>query len=471
MRCLTRPAGPALHAGDGEGKGRVGDPKHGGLFGALRAAWYPRAGDGHGPAAVLDGPAPAKRRRLALLTTLVLFGTGASIVFHYVMAYYLGRGYPYSTFLFLPAAHFSDWTDTFRYAQHFLSGQQAPFVYFPFAFVLVAAATVAPAWVGLALLCLAYLAALARLLWREVLNVLPGTHLKLQYGFVLIVMAYPVLFTLDRGNLEMLEFLTVGGMFYFVYRRPSSWGAGLCLAAAIAMKLYPATLVVLLLAERRFKAALVAAVGAVVFTVAATGALAALSGQNVAQVWHLAYAEKGVYQNTMVDAAAGIQHSHTLWGLLRMPALLAGLNGRPWQPTAYALVAVATFGLLAVHVIFREQESWRKAALMVIAAILLPYVSADYTTPLIFFPLVMFLNSARVSRYDIIYTCLFGALLVPMDYRYFAELSSGDISISVVAYAVVLLALLILIVSDGGGRERAVSLPESRRGVAPEGAL
>jgi hypothetical protein len=209
----------------------------------------------------------------------------------------------------------------------------------------------------------------------------------------------------------------------------------------------------------------------VLFTAAATGALAALSGQNVAQVWHLAYAEKGVYQNTMVDAAAGIQHSHTLWGLLRMPALLAGLNGRPWQPTAYALVAVAIFGLLAVHVIFREQESWRKAALMVIAAILLPYVSADYTTPLIYFPLVMFLNSARVSRYDIIYTCLFGALLVPMDYRYFAELSSGDISISVVAYAVVLLALLILIVSDSGGRERAVSLPESRRGVAPEGAL
>ena len=94
-----------------------------------------------------------------------------------------------------------------------------------------------------------------------------------------MALSYPVLFTLDRGNLEMVIFLLVGGMFYFVYRRESQWGAGLCLAAAIAMKVYPATLMVLLIAERRFKAAIVAAVGAVALTVGSTGALALLTGR------------------------------------------------------------------------------------------------------------------------------------------------------------------------------------------------
>jgi hypothetical protein len=459
-----------MHVGDGEGKARVGDRQRGRLGGALTSALSPGEPDGPAPTSVLDGPAAAKRRRLALLTTLVLVGMVASVVFHYVMADYLGRGYPYNTFLFLPRAHFGDWTDTYRYAQHFLSGQPAPFVYFPLAFLLMAAATAVPVWLGFAVLCVAYVAALARLLWREVLNVLPGTHLKLQYGFVLIAMAYPVLFTLDRGNLEMVEFLAIGGMFYFVYRRQSEWGAGLCLAAAIAMKLYPATLVVLLLAERRFKAALIAAVGAVVLTTASTAALALLGGQSMARVWQLSYSEKGVYQSRMVDAAQGLQHNHTLWSLVRMPGLLMGGSSRSWQPTAYAAVALVIFVLLAAHVLLREQESWRKAALMVVAAILLPYVSADYTTPLIFFPLVMFLNAARVSRYDVAYTCLFGALLIPMDYRYFTWLSTGDVSISVLVYGAVLVTLLILVVYDSAGRQAALASPRSRRRLAPEGA-
>lgn len=392
--------------------------------------------------------ARAKRRRLALLATIVLFGTGAAVIFHYVMAYYLGHGYPYSTFLFLPRDHFNDWNNTYRYARHFLNGQPAPFVYFPFAFLVVGIATVLPMSVGLALLSLAYVAALAGLLWRYALNVLPGVQLKLQYAFILVVMAYPVLFTADRGNLEMLVFLAVGGMFFFVYRRRSDWGAGLCLAAAIAMKLYPATLIVLLLAERRFKAAAAAAVGALVLTVGATAALAALSGRGMMAVWHQAYAEKGVYQSIQVDGGAGLQHSHTLWNVLHLPGLLAGAAEHPWAHTAYVLAVLAIFALLAVHVLFRESESWRKAALMVIAAIALPFVSADYTTPLLFFPLVMFLNSRRVSRFDAVYTCLFGLLLIPVDYHYFGSIGLGDTSISVLVYGIALAALAVLTVRD-----------------------
>ena len=407
-----------------------------------------------------DGVADAKRRRLALLATIVLIGTSAAVVFHYVMAYYLGRGYPYDTFLFLPRDHFNDWNNTYRYVLHFLQGKPAPFVYFPFAFLLVAGATLLPMSAGLALLALAYVSGIVTLLWRTVLDVLPGRQLKLQYAVILVALSYPVLFTLDRGNLEMLVFLLVGGMFSFVYRRPSSWGAGLCLAAAIAIKLYPATLVVLLLAERRFKAAVVALGGALALTVGATGALALLTGQSMQSVWHQAYAEKGTYQGIQVDAGAGMQHGHTLWGLLRAPSLLMNGYAQPWLHNAYLLAVVAIFALFAAHVVFREGESWRKAALMVIAAITLPFVSADYTTPLIYFPLVMFLNSRRVSRYDLVYVALFGVLLVPVDYRYLPALGTIDASTSVIVYAAALTALAALTIGDAVRQE--AKLPVAR---------
>ena len=61
---------------------------------------------------------------------------------------------------------------------------------------------------------------------------------------------------------------------------------------------------------------------------------------------------------------------------------------------------------------------------MVIAAIALPYVSADYTTPLIFFPLVMFLN-ARASRATTWLHLPVRGSARPMDYRYFTWLEHG----------------------------------------------
>ena len=417
-----------------------------------------------------DGVTDARRRRLALLASIVLTGTTAAVVFHYVMAYYLGRGYPYSTFLFLPSDHFNDWNNTYRYVSHFLQGQPAPFVYFPLAFLFVAGATLLPMSVGLALLALAYVSGLVTLLWRHAFDVLPGRQLKLQYAVILVALSYPVLFTLDRGNLEMVIFLLVGGMFYFVYRRESAWGAGLCLAAAIAMKVYPATLIVLLIAERRLKAAIVAAVGAVALTVGATGALALLTGRSMMSVWQQAYAEKGTYQGIQVDAGAGMQHSHTLWGLLRAPSLLLHGVEEPWQHTAYVLAVIAVFGLLAVHATFRESESWRKAALMVTAAITLPFVSADYTTPLIYFPLVMFLSSRRVSRYDLVYVALFGVLLIPVDYVYLPALGTIDASVSVIVYAAALAALVVLTIGDAVRQERTAPVARALRLRAWRGA-
>jgi hypothetical protein len=395
-------------------------------------------------AAAVD--ASLKRRRVRLLGSIVLIGTVTSIAFHYAMGFWLAKGYPYSTFLFQPVDHFGDWNNTYLYAQAFLHGGMGSLVYFPFAFLVVAGATVFPVEVGFALLVGVFIVVLVAMVRRWVVDGEEHPVLRLQYGFILVALSYPVLFVLDRANLEMLLFVFIAGFFYFLYVRRSPWLAAFCLAAAIAFKLYPATFLLLLLAEHRVRLFVVTIGIAVGFTALGAGLLAVAGGHGVGEVLRLSVAEKSVNMNNGVAASQGLQHGHTLWGLLRLPS--EALHGEPpeWQTALYAVAAALIFVLIAIHVVLREKELWKRVLLVTAAALLLPFVSADYTLILLYFPLLFFVNVRRAGRWDGVYTALFGVLLIPVDYYYFAHLY--DVSISVIVYPLALLALVGLAVCD-----------------------
>lgn len=388
-----------------------------------------------------------KRSRVRLLVTIVLVGTVASIVCHYVSGFYFGLGYPRSTFLFIPGDHFNDWDNLYIFAQEYLRGVPGPFTYFPFAILTTEAATVLPMRVGFALVIMLFLAVLVLMLRDWVVDCEEHVLTKVQYGFILVVLSYPVLFALDRTNLEILLFAFIAGFFYFLYVRESPWLAALFLAAAIAFKLYPATLLLLLLAERRFKPLVLAVIFALGLTAIGAVVVAALGDYSLVEFWRMNTSGKDLYQQSMVIGGGGVQHGHSLWGLVGLPGILRHRGVAGWQTTLYAVAAAMIFVGLAVHVVFREAERWKRVLLAMVPALLLPFVSADYTLIQMYFPLVFFLNAPRVSRWDAAYVALFGVLLVPVDYYYLIAHGDG-VSISVIVYPVALLALLLLAIWD-----------------------
>jgi hypothetical protein len=388
-----------------------------------------------------------KRRRVHLLVTIVLIGTVCSIAYHYAAGFYFGFGYPRSTFLFLPSDHFNDWDNLYILAKAFLRGVPGNFAYFPFAILTVLASTVLPMRVGWALAILLFLVVLVAVLRFWVVDREDHVLTKVQYGFILVALSYPVLFALDRTNLEILLFVFIAGFFYFLYVRESVWLAALFLAAAIAFKLYPATLLVLLLAERRFKTLALAIVLALGLTAIGTAAMAGLGHMSLAAAWQMNSSGKAVYQQTMVIGGGGIQHGHSLWGALDLPSFLRGQEPGHWRIMLYEVAAGLIFLLLAVHVIFRETERWKRVLLLMVPAVLLPFVSADYTLIQLYFPLVFFLNARRASRWDVAYDALFGVLLIPADYHYLA-LAGDGVSISVIVYPVAMVALMVLAIFD-----------------------
>ena len=386
-----------------------------------------------------------KRSRVRLLVTIMLVGTLASIVWHYVSGFYLGQGYPRSTFLFSPGEHFSDWNSIYILAQKFVRGVPWQFGDFPFGSLTVVTTTVLRASVGFTLMIVLFLGVLALILRRFVFDCEEHALTRAQGIVILIGLSYPVLFVLDRGNMEMLVFAFIAGFFYFTYVRERPWIAALCLAAAIAFKLYPATLLLLLLAERRFKPLVLTVIIAGGLTAISVGLLAVVGHFSLADVLQMNASGLGNVQQTMVISGGYVQHGHSLWGLVvGLWKMLRQSAVAGWQTKLYTVAAAAIFLVLSVHAMFRETERWKLVLLATVPGLLLPYVSSDYTLIQLYFPLVFFLNARRVSRWDVVYVALFGILLVPVDYYYIRS----DISISVIIYPAALVALVLLAILD-----------------------
>jgi hypothetical protein len=395
-----------------------------------------------------------KRSRVRLLVMIVLVGTLVSIGWHYVESFYLGHGYPRSTFLFIPGDHFNDWRNVYIYAKEFLQGVSGPFGYFPFAIVVAVTTTVLPRTVGFILMIVLFLGLLVLMLRRWVFDCEEHALTRAQGIVILVGLSYPVLFVLDRGNMEMLVFAFIAGFFYFTYVRECSWMAALCLAAAISFKLYPATLLLLLLAERRYKPLVLTVIFAGGLTAISVGLLAVVGHHSLADVWQMNISGKEYFQQTMTIEGSGVGHNHSLWGLVGLWEMLRREAVADWQTTLYAVAAAAIFLGLVAHAVFRETERWKLVLLATVPGFLLPYVSSDYTLIGLYFPLVFFLNARRVSRWDVVYVALFGILLVPVDYHYFLYdnyvnyLGIQGISISVIIYPAALVALVLLAILD-----------------------
>ena len=147
--------------------------------------------------------------------------------------------YPYNTFLFWPADRFNDFFNHFYRAEH-LNPYRPPnifTVYFPFTYILVYLLTFLPAKVAFVLLFGIFICSFAYYVFRN----LPASDYRGRISGVIIFtfLSYPILFTVDRGNLEILVFLFLV-LFLNYYQKGDNVKSVIFLSLAIAMKLYPA---------------------------------------------------------------------------------------------------------------------------------------------------------------------------------------------------------------------------------------
>lgn len=375
----------------------------------------------------------------------VVFGAGffLSVVFHYLMAGYFHQGYPESTFLYRPDDQFGDFTNMFLivkdgnpyHSSHWFSSN-----YFPLAnLFFMGFASVGDLHIALILFLGLFLGVYALV----VLNLAAQWKSLSIFGVVTIAISnYPVLFALDRANLELYLFLLILGFlyFHFVDKRPIL--AAVLLALATSMKLYPGVFFLLLLRDPKAKPIFVFLLTC---TVATLGSLLMFQG--------------GFFENLrwMADALAAftvssngpqaLQHNSSLAGLLALGYYVAGKLF--WQmpldrpdsfavtsefSNVYTVLVVLAFLVLAYGVISRKLTAVDSILGLTIAMVLFPVVSYDYKLIYFLIPLTLSLTQNQ-NRVPLVLLTL---LMVPKDYL----VIKADITIAVVLNSMIQLVLL-----------------------------
>jgi hypothetical protein len=396
----------------------------------------------------------SREMRIDLISLIVLAGFVASVFTCYVRGTYLGLGYPFNTFLFQPADRFMDYFNGLSYATEghgagMVGTQGVAYLLFRVFYLI----SFKNAYVSFTLYTLAIV---MYVLFYNLKNLFSGpppkvSGVKLMRSlFILSFLSYPVLFTLDRGNMEGFAFISLSLFIYFF--RSNRTGIGtLFLAAAAALKVYPIVFIILYLAEKRYKEA--AIFGGVLLVLSAF-AYDATQGIYFTFSRFISMVKSSgdptnLYNTLFVIGDEGTAFSSSAYGALKAAIYL-------WDPLhsgpvilklfrAYYTVSLLLFGLISLYVIIVEREFWRKIAILTLTMILFPFVTADYKLLNLYIPMWLFLNSEKGSQAHPLYTIFFGLLLIPKAYYTI----KGDINISVILNPLIICIFLLYIIAVG----------------------
>ena len=214
--------------------------------------------------------------QIRMIGLVVLITTPAALVYCRVMHTLFPGTFPLPTFLFPSAWRFNDYFEPYLNARLYGPPNNTNTVYSPLMQLFMAALTHAPAVAGLALILAVFGVSLVALLWYGVTARVGSRRLRQVYVMVFCFLSYPVLFVVDRANLEMLVFALLAAFVWLYYWRGSRW-AFVPLAVAIAAKYYAVVLIFVFIAERRWRQLALCVATAVAIEGAAIVILSAVS--------------------------------------------------------------------------------------------------------------------------------------------------------------------------------------------------
>ena len=388
------------------------------------------------------------QQRTAVFCGVLLAAMVASLALMVVNLLLKRAYYPNVTFLFDPFFRFSDFYDVAEFAQRGLNvyANGGP-NYFPFFMLLLMPLKYIPIQAGLwgiSLLFVGFYAWLAN-------KLMPAMPHKLAWVTVFTACSFPLLFALNRGNVEMLLFI-VCGLFIYCYQKGYLKTAGFLLAAAINMKLYPAVFLVLFAADKKYRE--------LFWTLLWTTAFFVLS-------YLITDAHQYLFRNLESFAVFnhyqpfGLQFSHSLLNLIRMPVFIRLYqNQERWDvfiqfsseiSLPYMLFVFALFAVICLYVVFINQSRWKAVLLLTLAEVGFPFVSYDYTLLHLALPvLLLFAAPGRAPRQTTL--CVLLALLcIPMNfwcYTYYRSFYSLVINAGSLVRPLLIIGLLAMLMND-----------------------
>src|SRR5665647_2102425 len=190
------------------------------------------------------------KKRLMTIFLVTITGFLVALFYCYIMGHYLGKSYPYDSFLFIASDRYNDYFSTIKHTFDTYSSISAGAGYFPFMYITLVPFTLLPKFASLfayfSVFCLIYFISSYSTLKDE--NKLQSLAVCL----ILFAISFPFLFLVDRGNVEATVYVFVLLFIYF-YRKKKFTASAVFLAMAISCKLFPVIFTIIYLKDKKYK--------------------------------------------------------------------------------------------------------------------------------------------------------------------------------------------------------------------------
>ena len=234
------------------------------------------------------------------------------------------KGSPENFLLGASESRFNDFTDNV-FSSTLGNPYDEPFMAYPpstYVFLRILSHVEKPSLVFLDFLSLT---ALAVLLARVLPARITGAWIRMSWAFLFLALSYPLLFCLERGNIEIVLIPLMGWALYFFSQRRDV-EATACLFPAICLKLFPALLLIFLLRRKKVGLAILCAVGSLAVIASSFCFFPASPGE----VWN-SYGQNLAFYRDFTDLNGSSVES----------------SGSPWNAYLIALIAMLKWGLIS----------------------------------------------------------------------------------------------------------------------------
>ncbi len=403
-----------------------------------------------------------RRRKLAVALWIMGVGMLVALLWQTFQGWVLGRHYPYNTFLFLPSARYSDFTDTMAMANLPNPYLEPDAPYLPLTWVMLRPMTALSPHVSYIYFVFFSLAGLALILTAALKPIIAGAWSRTGAVYLALGCSYPIYCCIDRGNIELCLILLIAAAVYFI-GRARYFRAMACLLPAICFKLYPALLLVLLVRQRKLALAVAVGIMFVLVTFFSLKSLA-LSPQTTWALYHRNmnyYSNVYVYENHPLEGSASLWNCYKVWLIAAVDlGLIAPVDfsfDAGFMHASYAVYTTGMVLLVLVLVLFAcviEKEFLRCAALLLLFFAIVAPAGGDYRLTYAGMALVLLVLAKTLRTHDWWVLTLLALTMVPKKEIYLAfagktESFAADVSMQVMLNPVFIGGAISFLLLDG----------------------
>ena len=393
-----------------------------------------------------------KSQKVTILSSIILVGFAIGVIYHYVLGFYMHLGEPYNSFVYPASWAFCDFTGILNYAKGLNPYHEVVLwaCYFPLAYIFLFP------FAFIKSTLLSYLIYLSifniYMIFMNIKNFYCKNLSKMQNFqniFILSVMSYPVLYMLDKGNLDSILLISLAS-FVYSFKSEKYYLASILLAIANAFKPFSIFFLIFFLLKKKYREFMLSIVLTILLVI---GGFMILKGSFFDQIiifmQSLALFKK-VYA---LGAGVGIGFSSSLFMPLKAIMLhfstvpsVVGNFVRIYDYTSYIITAITLF------FVWREQCFWKQLTLLICNFLLIPYCTYDYKLIFLFIPIWLFVNEEKKSKFDLIYLILFASLFIPKSiiifFPYIHSQNGSWLSLSAILNPLIMLLFSSLIIYE-----------------------